>query len=78
MIACKTCGQVHELPSLRPGTVAECVRCGSRLTQRSRSSLHMTAALTLAALLLYVPANILPILHLELHGVISENTSTLR
>ena len=74
IIACRVCGQVHELPPLPAGTVADCVRCGSRLARRSRSSLHRTAALSLAALLLYVPANVLPILHLELYGAVSENT----
>ena len=73
-IACKVCGQVHEELPLAPGTFAECVRCGSRLAERSRKSLHRTAALSLAALLLYVPANVLPILRLELYGSVSENT----
>jgi paraquat-inducible protein A len=74
LIACKTCGQVHQLPELKPGTVADCVRCGSRLARRSRSSLHRTAALSLAALLLYVPANVLPILQLNIYGALTENT----
>ncbi|HWE02498.1 MAG TPA: paraquat-inducible protein A [Tepidisphaeraceae bacterium] len=74
VIACKICGQAHRLEPLRPGTVAECVRCGSRLAKRSRSSLHRTAALSLAALILYIPANVLPILRLELYGASSENT----
>jgi paraquat-inducible protein A len=74
VISCKICGQVHEELPLAPGTFAECVRCGSRLAERSYSSLHRTAALSLAALLLYVPANLLPILRLELYGSVSENT----
>ncbi len=59
---------------LPPGTVAHCVRCGSRIARRSFSSLHATAAFSLAALILYIPANLLPILHLELYGATSENT----
>jgi paraquat-inducible protein A len=74
LIACKVCGQIHQLPDLRPRTVAECVRCGSRIEKRSRHSLHRTAAFSLAALLLYIPANLLPILRLELYGAVSENT----
>lgn len=73
-IACSICGQVHEELPLAPGTFAECARCGSRLVERSHSSLHRTAALSLAALLLYLPANLLPILRLELYGSVSENT----
>ena len=74
VIACEICGKVHQMPPLKPGTFAECVRCGSRIAQRSRSSLHRTAALSLSALLLYIPANVLPILRLEMYGAVSENT----
>jgi paraquat-inducible protein A len=34
----------------------------------------LTAALSLAALILYVPANVFPILRLEMYGASSENT----
>jgi paraquat-inducible protein A len=73
-IACKTCGLVHAFEPLRPGTVAECRRCGSWIAKRTPDSLHMTAAFTLAALILYVPANIFPILRLNMYGATSENT----
>lgn len=36
--------------------------------------MHLTAAFTLAALILYVPANVLPILRFEMYGAASENT----
>jgi paraquat-inducible protein A len=43
--------------------------------ERSRErSLEITAALSLAALILYVPANLYPILRMTLHGVYSEST----
>jgi paraquat-inducible protein A len=42
--------------------------------RRRSASLHATAALSLAALILYVPANIYPILHMELYGVESDST----
>jgi len=42
---------------------------------RSRErSLEITAALSLAALILYVPANLYPILRMTLHGAYSEST----
>jgi len=73
-IACKTCGLVHAFEPLRPGTMAGCRRCGSRIAKRTPDSLHLTAAFTLAALILYVPANIFPILRLNMYGATSENT----
>jgi paraquat-inducible protein A len=75
MVSCDTCGLVQAVEPLGPGMVAECTRCGSFLTaRRSTSSLHVTAALSLAALVLYVPANVYPIMKMYLHGAYSEST----
>lgn len=74
-IACETCGLVQRMAPVQPGTAAECVRCGDTLLQRRRwASLELTAALSLAALILYVPANIYPILRMNLRGMYSEST----
>jgi paraquat-inducible protein A len=75
MVSCDTCGLVQAVEPLSPGMVAECVRCGSFITaRRSSASLHVTAALSLAALILYVPANIYPMMKMYLHGAYSEST----
>lgn len=75
LIACDTCGLVQGIPPLKPGMVAECTRCASFITaRRSTQSLHVTAALALAALVLYVPANIYPMMKMHLHGAYSEST----
>jgi ribosomal protein S27E len=74
VVACKICGQVHSMPALDPGTAAECRRCGSTIARRTHHSLHLTAALSLAALILYIPANTFPILRLEMYGSVTENT----
>ena len=73
-IACGTCGRVHRVGELRPGTAAECHRCGSILDKRKVDSLGRTAAFSLAALIFYVPANIYPILRMEYYGAYSEST----
>jgi len=75
VVACETCGLVQRVEPLPKGAAAECFRCGGFLgVRRSRVSLHVTAALSLAALVLYVPANIYPILRMTLYGVTSDNT----
>ncbi len=74
VISCHVCGQVHQLMPVQRGTYLQCVRCGARLEKRTRNSLHRTAAFSLAALILYFPANVLPILHLKLYGRTSDNT----
>jgi paraquat-inducible protein A len=50
------------------------VRCGEVLVRTIRSSRTRTAAFALAALFLYVPANIYPIMIMEYLGRHSENT----
>ncbi len=56
---CHICGRASLLRAER------CPRCGGRLHLRNRDSLQRTWAFTIAALLLYLPANLLPILRVE-------------
>lgn len=65
---------MHEVDALEPGTAAHCTRCGSVVARHTLDAVHRTAAFSLAALVLYIPANIFPILHLEVYGAVSENT----
>ena len=56
------------------GMVAKCQRCKSVLARGIPQSLSWTAAFSLSALLLYLPANLLPILLLQTHGRTTTNT----
>ncbi|MBN8872231.1 MAG: paraquat-inducible protein A [Rhodospirillales bacterium] len=56
-LGCDTCGLVSRA---REGAV--CPRCGFTLHARKRDSVAWTWALSLAALILYIPANIYPVL----------------
>lgn len=75
VVACDTCGLVQEVDALAPGTAAECIRCGSFVAARtSTRGLEVTAALSLGALILYVPANVYPIMKMYMYGGYSEST----
>src|SRR5919108_6186941 len=75
IVSCETCGLVQTVPALSPGAAAECIRCGSFVAaRRSTRSLEVTAALSLAALILYVPANVYPITKMYMYGAYSEST----
>jgi paraquat-inducible protein A len=74
ILACDTCGLAQRIEPLAPGMTAECIRCGSAVASRPATGGEVTVALTLAALVLYVPANIYPILRMNLYGAYSENT----
>lgn len=74
VVNCLVCGQTQLMEEPRPGRGADCCRCGSTLVRRKTNSLQRTAALSLAAFVFYVPANIYPILRMESYGQYSENT----
>jgi paraquat-inducible protein A len=71
---CNICELVQRVKKLAPGQTARCARCGSVLRQNRSDSRARTAALALAALCLYVPANIYPLLRMQYLGRFSENT----
>jgi paraquat-inducible protein A len=75
LVTCLTCGQAQRMPEPEPGTVVECCRCGQIITRhKPPGSLGYTAAFSLAALILYVPANLYPILRMQFYGAYSEST----
>jgi paraquat-inducible protein A len=74
LVACKTCDLVQRVGRLPAGSRAECARCGSVVHPNKGNPLGRTAAFSLAALMFYWPANVYPILRMELYGARSETT----
>jgi len=68
LIACPSCDLVQRLPQLAPGASARCPRCDEELWRRREDSLERTLALSLAAAVLYVIANSVPMLGLTVVG----------
>jgi paraquat-inducible protein A len=68
--ACHCCGLIHRLPALGEGERAMCVRCRSTIARASAgpAAAQRTAAVALAAFILYWPAVLLPILEIERLG----------
>ncbi|TKC91050.1 paraquat-inducible membrane protein A [Trinickia terrae] len=70
LIACHSCGNVDERAPRPAGAMPHrrlpaqhCSRCGAPLHQRNLDSIPRTWALLIAAALLYIPANLLPVMH---------------
>ena len=57
-LSCHDCGLVLAAPA----APATCPRCGARLHRRRPNSLTRCAALVLAAVILYIPANVYPVM----------------
>ena len=68
IVECGACGCVQVLEPIPPGEIAKCERCRLVLERRKPDSRNRTLALALAALLLYIPANLAPILRAEYLG----------
>lgn len=68
LAGCHTCGKVSAVE------LGKCPRCGSRLHLRKPNSIQRTVALMLAAALLYIPANMLPIMTVVELGDVTHNT----
>ncbi|ADD67014.1 Paraquat-inducible protein A [Denitrovibrio acetiphilus DSM 12809] len=68
---CATCGT---LVNEEGAEGAACPVCGSRLQRRKKHSLQRTWALTIASIILYFPANLLPVMDVQVMGDSTSNT----
>lgn len=74
LIACHDCDLLLSPPALSSGEKAVCPQCGHELHVQRHNVVMRSLALVIAALALYIPANFLPIMHLNLWGQSSNET----
>ncbi|MDF3931936.1 paraquat-inducible protein A [Pseudomonas citronellolis] len=63
-----TCGECHQLNRASGDQPQRCTRCGAGLHARRPNSIVRTWALLLTAAILYIPANLLPIMTVNFLG----------
>jgi len=68
LIACHDCDLLQREIALKPGCTASCSRCGAVLYRNATDSINRTLAYALAAAVLFVIANLFPILSIEMQG----------
>ena len=61
LIACRVCGLVS--PRLATLNRGRCARCESRVQVRAPRSTEHTLAWLLAGIILYIPANLVPVMY---------------
>jgi paraquat-inducible protein A len=61
LIACPDCDVLQREIALPRGVTASCIRCGTPLYRSARGGLQHAVAFTIAAMVLFVAANLLPI-----------------
>ena len=74
IIACHECDQLQREVAIPPGRVARCCRCGAALYRSAHKSIDRTLALYLAAAVVFIIANVYPIVGLEVQGTRNETT----
>ena len=70
---CRTCGLAVSRASLEVDR--RCPRCRSRIEHRTPFSTEMTLAWLIAGIVLYIPANLLPVMHTS--GLLGDEDSTI-
>ena len=75
-IICHSCDALQTFVEINPGSVVDCVCCGSRLLRRSKGGLDKPLALIVASLFLFIIANIYPIMTLSVAGIETKTTLT--
>ena len=68
LLSCHACHQIARSHALRRYGELACPRCGAALHRRKPNSLARTWALVLTAVILYVPANLLPVMTVTSFG----------
>ncbi len=68
MIVCTHCDTVHERVPVQGAGLARCVRCDTELYRHSRFSPREWQALVLAVFILFLIANLFPVVHLSMAG----------
>jgi len=73
LLACPWCGHLHTRVPLKPGEAGRCVRCDAQLATGRASNWLVTLAWVLTGLILWVPANLLPVVALSQFGDVRES-----
>ena len=62
LIGCHSCQQINRVVGSPASAHANCSRCGASLHRRTPNSISTTWALVVAAAILYIPANVFPVM----------------
>ncbi len=74
LILCHDCDQMNRIGEVPLGGSARCSRCGGLLFRRIRNSIDRTLAFTLAGMVLFLVANLLPFLAFKMQGQVTDTT----
>ena len=71
LISCKNCHKVYEKENYNEFV---CIQCKHKVQRRVKNSLQISLALTICAILLYIPAMLYPMMEITKLGIKTEST----
>jgi len=74
LVACSECDMLQSIPELPPGGAAHCPRCGHTIAVDKPDSLDRTLSLTVAAAIVFLIANLSPLMGLSAVGRYASTT----
>jgi len=73
-LACHDCDLIQTIPPLAVGESANCLRCNAVLYKNQKNSIDRSLAFAITGLILFILANMFPLLSLKALGVTQEGT----
>src|ERR1700758_2373795 len=73
-VACRYCDLRQTIPRLSRGSIARCARCNAVLVKKHVPTLDLATALALAAAIVFIVANTLPLMRLSAFGLHTSTT----
>lgn len=73
-MACPDCDLIQTIPPLNVGESVSCVRCNATLFRHNKNSIDRSLAFAITGLILYVIANLFPLLSLKALGLLQDST----
>jgi paraquat-inducible protein A len=73
-VACPDCDLLQRMPPLPPGEKAHCARCHRLLAKQPSGPRDLPLALTVAAAIVFVVANVMPLMDLSVVGRVASTT----
>ncbi len=76
LMGCHECDALQDVAHIPKGDVALCICCGERLFKNTHSAVERPLALIFSCVILFMVANIYPVMRLSIAGIERETTLT--
>jgi len=76
LFVCHECDALQNISGIKPGNVASCVCCGSTLFKNPKGGLERPLALLIASAIMFLVANVYPVMTINIAGIVQSATLT--